>query len=218
MIGTASAVLSSFIAGLASFFAPCAFPLLPGYIGYYVSEVEGNTSLSGVIVRGLAGSAGILLTFAGISAVVAILGRSVLSSLYVLEPLVGVVLVGLGIFLIIERFPKIVVPLPRRRSSIPGFVLFGSGYAIAATSCFAPIFMAIVFGSTTVSLQQTLISIVAFGVGLAAPLTVTTVVAGIGFDIGASKAPRYAEALSRWAGAIILIAGLWQITRAMPLV
>ncbi|ESP89740.1 cytochrome C biogenesis protein transmembrane region/thiol-disulfide transporter [Candidatus Halobonum tyrrellensis G22] len=30
-------------AGLTTFFAPCAFPLLPGYVGYYVHQSEDET-------------------------------------------------------------------------------------------------------------------------------------------------------------------------------
>ncbi|MFC4247526.1 cytochrome C biogenesis protein, partial [Natribaculum luteum] len=32
----------AFTAGLATFFSPCAYPLLPGYVGFYVSQTDGE--------------------------------------------------------------------------------------------------------------------------------------------------------------------------------
>lgn len=29
-------------AGVTTFFGPCAFPLLPGYVGYYLSQTDAN--------------------------------------------------------------------------------------------------------------------------------------------------------------------------------
>ena len=33
----------AFSAGAATFFAPCAFPLLPGYVGYYLGKTGDGT-------------------------------------------------------------------------------------------------------------------------------------------------------------------------------
>ncbi|MFQ3293318.1 MAG: cytochrome c-type biogenesis protein [Halobacteriales archaeon] len=205
-----SAVVSAFSAGLATFFAPCAFPLLPGYVGYYASTVEEEVRLRGTVVRGLAGSGGIVLAFGAISAIVAVVGRSVVSAVYRFDPLVGIALVGVGIVILIDRGPSLHVALPKRRSSVAGFALFGVGYAVAATSCFAPLFFGVVLGSSAVSVSQAVLSTISFGVGLAAPLTVTTVLAGIGVDVGYSALPGYAESVQRLAGLVLLIVGVWK--------
>ena len=45
MAGTtlAGALAFAASAGLATFFAPCAFPLLPGYVGYYLHESDADS-------------------------------------------------------------------------------------------------------------------------------------------------------------------------------
>lgn len=42
MLGDFSLVAFAFSAGLGTFFAPCAYPLLPGYVSYYLGETVGG--------------------------------------------------------------------------------------------------------------------------------------------------------------------------------
>lgn len=216
MIEVGSVALSAFSAGIATFFAPCAFPLLPGYVGYYTRTVDEGTPLAGTALRGLAGSAGVLLAFGAIAALVFALGRSIVRFVYVLEPLVGLALVGLGTLLLIDRFPTLHVRLPERRTSVAGFAMFGSGYAVSATSCFAPLFFAVVLGAAGTT-AGTAVATVAFGTGLAIPLFVATVLVGIGHDIGAGAIPAYASHVERLAGLLILVAGVWQLQNTVHL-
>ncbi|UWG49098.1 Cytochrome c biogenesis protein [Halanaeroarchaeum sp. HSR-CO] len=216
MIGGASSTLSAFSAGLATFFAPCAFPLLPGYVGYYTRTVDEETPLAGAALRGLAGSVGVLFAFGGIAALVFALGRSIVRAVYALEPLVGLALVGIGVLLLVNRFPTLHVQLPERRTSVAGFALFGTGYAVSATSCFAPLFFAVVLGAAT-SPVGTVTATAAFGLGLAIPLFVATILVGIGHDIGAGSIPAYANRVEQLAGIVIVAAGLWQLTTTVHL-
>jgi len=210
------ALESAMAAGLASFFAPCAFPLLPGYLGYYANQADENGRLADATLRGLAGSAGIFATFLALAGLVAVAGRSILGRVTALEPVVGVALVVLGAMLLLDRGPALSVALPARRDSTVGFAVFGAGYAVAATSCFAPLFFAVVLGGATVSLKVATLSVGAFGVGLAAPLAVVTVLAGIGFDVGARFLPGTAKRASRLGGLLIVLAGVWQLWQTVP--
>jgi cytochrome c biogenesis protein CcdA len=67
-----------------------------------------------------------------------------------------------------------------------------------------------VLGSTTVSIEQTVASVTAFGLGLATPLTVMTVLVGVGLDIGSSAMTRHANQVYRLSGVLILLVGAWQ--------
>lgn len=52
-------------AGIATFFSPCAYPLLPGYVGFYVNATDDDSaSVTGAGVRGVAAALGVLATFA----------------------------------------------------------------------------------------------------------------------------------------------------------
>jgi len=56
-----STVVFALTAGVATFFSPCAYPLLPGYVGFYVSRTDGDdASLGGATIRGIAAGSGVL--------------------------------------------------------------------------------------------------------------------------------------------------------------
>lgn len=206
-----SIVAGAFSAGVFSFFAPCAFPLLPGYVGYYVASVDSEVSLGGAVARGGAAGLGAGLVFAGLALVVVTLGRSILSQLQYLEPLVGLSLIVLGLFLVFDRMPTFHVQLPGRRASILGFGLFGAGYAIAAAGCFAPVFVAVMLEAMTLSAAGSVITIAAFAFGLAGLLLAATVAVAIGHDVGAGTIPRYTDRIKPIAGVVIVAAGVYQL-------
>lgn len=211
------AVAAAFSAGIFSFFAPCAFPLLPGYVGYYVASVEDEVSLSGALARGSAAGLGAALVFAGIAIVVATIGRSILSQMRYLEPLVGIALIALGLMLLIDRMPTLHVQLPGRRASVLGFGLFGAGYAIAAAGCFAPVFVAVLIEAMTLSFAGSVVTIGAFAAGMAGLLLASTVAIAIGHDIGAGTIPKYTERIKPIAGVVIIAAGVYQLYEAATL-
>jgi cytochrome c-type biogenesis protein len=209
-----SVVAAAFSAGVFSFFAPCAFPLLPGYVGYYVASVDSDVSLGGAVARGGAAGAGAAVVFAGIALVVVTIGRSVLNQLKYLEPMVGLLLIALGILLAIDRMPTLHVQLPGRRASVLGFGLFGAGYAIAAAGCFAPVFVAVLLEAMTLSAAGSAITIGAFAFGMAGLLLAATVAIAIGHDVGAGTIPRYTDRVKPVAGLVIVAAGLYQLHEA----
>lgn len=209
-----SIVAGAFSAGVFSFFAPCAFPLLPGYVGYYVASVDEEVSLGGALSRGGAAGFGAALVFAAIAVVVVTLGRSILTRLQYVEPLVGLLLVALGILLVVDRMPTLHVQLPGRRESVLGFGLFGAGYAIAAAGCFAPVFVAVLLEAMTLSAVGSAITIGAFAVGLGGLLLATTVAVAIGHDVGAGSIPKYTDRIKPIAGLVIIAAGIYQLHEA----
>lgn len=206
-----SIVAGAFSAGVFSFFAPCAFPLLPGYVGYYVASVDEEVSLGGALSRGGAAGLGAAVVFAAIAVVVVTVGRSILTQLQYVEPLVGLLLVALGILLVIDRMPTLHVQLPGRRESVLGFGLFGAGYAIAAAGCFAPVFVAVLLEAMTLSAVGSAITIGAFAVGLGGLLLAATVAVAIGHDVGAGTIPRYTDRIKPIAGLVIIAAGIYQL-------
>lgn len=206
-----SIVAGAFSAGVFSFFAPCAFPLLPGYVGYYVASVDEEVSLGGALSRGGAAGFGAALVFAAIAVVVVTVGRSILTQLQYVEPLVGLLLVALGVLLVVDRMPTFHVQLPGRRESVLGFGLFGAGYAVAAAGCFAPVFVAVLLEAMTLSTVGSVITIGAFAVGLGGLLLAATVAVAIGHDVGAGTIPRYTDRIKPIAGLVIIAAGIYQL-------
>mgnify|MGYP006299391715 FL=1 len=110
-------------AGLATFFAPCAYPLLPGYVGYALQDEE--TGLGGAAVRGLAASAGAVAVLAVLGSLLLAVGGRLARHLTLLEPLVGAALVVLGVLFLTDRAPTLHLRLPERRASVAGAAVFG---------------------------------------------------------------------------------------------
>lgn len=207
----ATVVAGAFSAGVFSFFAPCAFPLLPGYVGYYVTSVDAEVPFSGALARGAAAGLGAAAVFGGIALVVATAGRSVLNQLRYLEPLVGLALIALGLLLVVDRVPTLHVQLPGRRTSVLGFGLFGAGYAVAAAGCFVPVFVAVIVEAMTLSPVGSVLTVGAFAGGMAGLLLAATVAIAIGHDVGAGTIPRYADRIKPIAGLVIVAAGVYQL-------
>ncbi|MCH7662822.1 MAG: hypothetical protein IH859_03015 [Chloroflexi bacterium] len=152
------------VAGIASFFSPCAFPLLPSYFSFYQSAQEDLAASSSSARRGLrlgiAAALGVITFDLVLGIVIALLGSSVASSLSISGPepshfvryfrgSVGVVLLTLGIGQIIgwNLKPRFVDAFAYRtrperegkRSPFLNLYLYGLGYNAAGMGCTGPI-------------------------------------------------------------------------------
>lgn len=202
-------------AGVATFFAPCVYALLPGYVGYYVAAVgDESPPLSGVAARGLAATAGALLTFAVLSFAAMSAGELLHRALGVIEPLVGVALVGLGVVVLWKGTLSVHVGLPARRASILGFGLFGAAYALAATACVLPLFLAVALQSLTLSATGTAVVLGSYAGAFSVLLLGLTVATAVGYETLSGRVSRHVETLTRIAGVVLIVAGLAQISLA----
>ena len=91
----------AFTAGAATFFAPCSFPLLPGYVSYYLGRSTGAADSRRVQLRraglvGLITSLGFFIVYGALTSVVVVAGTQALTNISVLELIVGSLLVLLG--------------------------------------------------------------------------------------------------------------------------
>ncbi|WP_135662597.1 cytochrome c biogenesis CcdA family protein [Halorhabdus rudnickae] len=215
-LGVAAAVSFAFATGVATFFAPCAYPLLPGYVGYYIRANDGtNATLPGALVRGVAASLGILVAFAVLAALTVTVGRSLTEWLPSLEVIVGAVLVGLGLLTLSDRSIGWHARLPERRTSIPAFVAFGVLYAVAATGCIAPVFLGIVSQALTFPLYGTLAVLGGYAAGMVLLMIGATVAIAVGVDVGRERLPALSGRLTQIAGVVLILAGLAQIWLAL---
>jgi cytochrome c-type biogenesis protein len=200
--------------GVATFFAPCAYPLLPGYVGYYLGEDD--ATLSGAVVRGSAAAVGALVVLGGIAGVVLTLGQRLVRNLALVEPVVGALLVVLGVLYVTGRAPDLSVALPQRRASVAGFGLFGGVYALAAAGCVVPLFLGVVSQSLTLPPASATVALGSYAAAVALPLFGVTLLAAVGSDAlrGVSK---HVGSIQRVAGVVMVLAGLGQIALSLSL-
>jgi cytochrome c-type biogenesis protein len=227
----------SFSAGVATFFAPCAFPLLPGYLSYFVSDtvsqsdggratVETSASTAGAgglvarVRRPLARAAllsalaglGMTLVYVGLAGTAAFLGAQALADIAVLEVVVGgVFLVAGGAMAAGWKPPRVTVRLPARERSLAGFFIFGVLYAAAAASCTAPLFIAVVLQGVSAGPLLGVGAAVAYALGMGTILAAVTGATALGGASITATLSAYTGRIYRVAGGLLAASGLAEI-------
>lgn len=213
-----TALAFAFGAGLATFAAPCVFPLLPGYVGYY-AERHGRAGTARPLRQGLAAAAGVLAVFAVLAVAVYAVDSRVLGSVSRLEPAAGGLLVVLGLVTVTGHAPSIHVALPARRSGLVGVVAFGAVYAVAAAGCTVSILLAVVAGALAMAPLPGAAVVGAYALGVALPMVAVTVATGYGYETLSGDTRLSVGTLTRLAGVVMVGAGaaqLWAGLRTVP--
>ena len=173
----------AFIAGLISFFSPCALPLLPGYLSFVTGLSAGTVGTSGNRLTGLAPSllfvAGFTLVFTALGATASTLGAAVSGARPLLEKLAGGFIIIMAFFMVgLVRIPALqseyrLHPAQRRGGAL-GALFLGSAFAIGWTPCIGPVLAAVlaVAGSQARAGQGALLLLV-YSLGLGLPFLLT---------------------------------------------
>lgn len=208
----AGAAVFALGAGIATFFAPCSYALLPGYVGYYVAATEKETPpMSGVLARGSAAALGVFATFFVLSIAAIAIGDLLERTLFAIELAVGVLLIALGVAVLSGRTGSLHVSLPKRRSSVLGFGIFGALYALAATACVLPLFLAVALQSLTLPAVETAIVLGSYAGSFGLLMLATTVATAVGYDALTDRLATHAQTLTRLAGVVLVLAGFGQL-------
>ena len=202
----------AFIAGLISFFSPCALPLLPGYLSFVTGLSAGAVGTSGNRLAGLGPCllfvAGFTLVFTALGASASTLGAAVSGARPLLEKIAGVFIIVMALFMVgLVHVPALqgeyrLHPSQRRGGAIGGLVL-GGAFAIGWTPCIGPVLAAVlaVAGSQAQAGQGALLLLV-YSLGLGLPF----LLAGLYLShlTGTLKAIRRVLPAFTYAGAGIL--------------
>ncbi|MBN1761616.1 MAG: redoxin domain-containing protein [Methanomicrobia archaeon] len=221
--GPSSTILGLYVlallTGLLSFFAPCAFPLLPGYISYYFGRYEGGPTLSGSVKAGIASATGINGMFALIGAAVAVGGVAVKPYVTYFTPVVGVVIVFLGLSMvfgraeIFERFGGVLSSYSSKlggRARYSGLFLYGVGYGLAAMGCQAPVFIALIFaGLATGGVLEAFLVFLSFSIGMGCMMITVSVIVGTAKMKLLERMRALTPYLNRACGVILVIVGVY---------
>jgi cytochrome c-type biogenesis protein len=209
LYGTAS---FAFGAGVVTFFSPCVYALLPGYVSYYVANVDSEAApISGALARGGSASLGALGTFAVLSALALAAGELLERFLPVLEYLVGGFLVVFGLAVIYKGSLSFTVALPERQESVFGFAVFGAMYALAATACVLPLFLSVSLVSVDLSVVGTVLVLGAYAGSFAALMIAATIMTALGQQTLLRRFAGQAGRLVTASGVVLVIAGILQV-------
>ena len=142
----------AFTAGMLAVLAPCALPMLPSYVAYYMNLDEEERSLGASLGFAFTVVAGFLVVFLVIGLLPSFALNQVSSRLEYVAPFIGalLVLIGLtsGLSDAFDRIPAVNVSAPQR-AGYRSFFIYGAGYGAASLACSLPVFMLLVLQSST---------------------------------------------------------------------
>lgn len=204
-------------AGLVAALNPCGFAFLPGYLALVIAGGGGQRSRPAALARaGLATTAmaaGFVTVFGVFGLAISPLIASAQRYLPFGTVLIGVLLIGLGGWLLSGRDVTVMLPTPS--GGTPGAGLgsmygYGVGYALASLSCTIAPFLAAV--STTFQQGAWLTGVLAF-VCYALGMAVTVGVAAVAVALAGASAAGALRAvlpyINRIVGALVLVTGLY---------
>ncbi|MFQ6080714.1 MAG: cytochrome c biogenesis CcdA family protein [Candidatus Bathyarchaeia archaeon] len=200
-----------FAAGASALLSPCGFPMLPGYISYYMGS---KASLGKAVPSGVACTLGLVTVFSIIGAMASILGSLINPYIPLLELVAGLATIVLGVSMLIEiKFPTFSLPLraPKRRGFI-GLFLYGAVYGLATLGCSAPIFFAILFWAIAGGGVLTgIITFMIYAMGMGLPLILTTILLAMAKEMTLKRMVKMLPWLQRISGIILIIIGVYLI-------
>jgi cytochrome c biogenesis protein CcdA len=208
----------AFGAGMLASVNPCGFAMLPAYLSYFVGSDDGSArsqpAAAGRALRvGSALTAGFVATFGVIGLVLSQVSNSIQDHLPWLTIVVGLALIGLGLFLVRGRELKVSLPKLQRGGdsrAAGSMFLFGVSYATASLTCTIAPFLA----TTTSTFNQDgllagLATFVAYGLGMGAIVTLLTVAVAMARHSVVAQFRKAMPYVNRVAGALVVIAGLY---------
>ena len=205
-------------AGLISFLSPCVLPLIPGYISYIsgssINELieKKSVNLFPIILF----TVGFSIVFIFFGAASTLLGQVLLQNSYELRIVAGVIIIILSLHIIgiinikFLNYEKRVQTDIKRNFFSPA--LIGMAFAFGWTPCIGPILGSIlVLASTEESLQQGILLLTFYSIGLAVPF----ILAGYliqRFLVFSKNFRKNINKVSKIGGSILLITGILMIT------
>lgn len=203
-------------AGLLAAVNPCGFALLPGYVSLVVLE-SGGAGRRAALGRALGMTAAMTLGFVAVfgvfGLVVTPLALSVERYLPWVTVVVGIVLVGLGGWLLAGREVYLRLPRPgsaRVTGSALSTVGYGAAYALASLSCTIGPFLALTTATfRSGSLAAGVAVFVCYAVGMGLLVGVVTLATALARQTLVAWLRRATHWVSRAGGALLLFAGLY---------
>jgi len=197
----------AFAAGIFALFSPCSFPLLPGYVSYYIGA---KTTFGKAITSGVLCALGFLTVFSIIGLFVSLIGNFISNYIPFLELIVGLIIVLMGLLKVFDvSFPFSFSFLKlRNRRAFLGIFLYGLLYGLAALSCSAPVFLAVLFyAMLSGGLFNGLIIFIFYAMGMGLPIILVTILVAKAKDLILKRMIQSTRVLSKISGLILIVVG-----------
>ncbi len=248
MVGISSSIfLIAFITGITAFFAPCAFPMLPGYITYYVTIDEKNGKdesspdqrtkwdiLSKGLFTGAVTALGIGSIYIIFGLLLSIFGISIMFAMSYLAPIIGVLVILIGLIFVMGYHDYIQIYLyrakravgleslgnkldlgkrfkfrDRKKTGYSGLFYYGMGYGAASTGCHGIAFISIVLvGLASNGFVGSITTTLLWILGMVMIMILVTVILAFARTGFISFITKNMGKINRITGAFLVLAGI----------
>jgi cytochrome c biogenesis protein CcdA/PKD repeat protein/peroxiredoxin len=164
-----------FSAGVLALFSPCGFPMLPGYLSYYLGKKK---TIETAISSGIACTLGLITVFSVIGVGVALAGSVISQYIPLLEVIAGSIAIILGVSMLTNiKFPTLFkISRAPTQKGLPGLFLYGIAYGLATLGCSAPIFFSTLFYAlTSGGFLAGIVTFVVYAIGMGLPILLITI-------------------------------------------
>lgn len=208
-------------AGMVATVNPCGFALLPAYLSAFVglddASDDAPRSRSNAVMRAIAVSAVLTLGFISVFGIMGLIINSLLGGvqdyLYYATVVIGIALVGLGVYLLTGR--ELTVHLPKLNrggadGTLVSMYLFGVSYAVASLSCtIGPFLVATSSTFTQRGFLAGTMGFVLYGLGMGLVVGVLTVAVALAKTGIVQRFRQLMPIVNKLAGGLMIIAGLY---------
>jgi cytochrome c biogenesis protein CcdA/PKD repeat protein/peroxiredoxin len=207
-----SGIVLVFTAGVLALFSPCGFPMLPGYISYYLgAKAPLHKALSGGGFCAL----GLISVFSVIGIGVATLGNLIAHSIPFLELVAGFIAIVMGVTLLTNiRLPTFMTRLtaPQHRG-LRSLYLYGVIYGLATLGCSAPIFLSTMFYAFTAGgFFSGIITFLIYALGMGIPLLITTLLVAKAKQVMIGRLMKLMPWIQKFSSILLVGIGIYILT------
>lgn len=217
-------LLNFWLAFLAGLFAPlgavCILPLYPGFLAYLAGQLSKKDNKFNIkkriILLGLIVTFGVIFSMLIVGIIVStILKASLTKAISIVSPIAFVILAVISILLIfnmdIGRFmPKLHAPV--LKNPLLSAFIFGLFFGAIVLPC-NPASLAILFAVSTsvTSFITNFVSFLLFGIGMALPLLILTLLSAAKSKIIIDLLTKYRKGINAVSGIIMLLISLYYL-------
>ena len=199
----------AFTAGILAVLSPCALPLLPSYVIYYLNQ-KTRGSIVNVFLFSFLTMIGFLSVFTLIGLFPSIAVSFLEVNSKIMQSFIGILLIFVGLLYgftdLFNFIPRLSVT-PSKSSGFISYFIYGVGYALASMSCSLPVFLLILGRSITANLIENVFLLLFYGLGVGSVLFFLTIAVYFSKDLLLSKILDSLPLIRKISAIILILSG-----------
>jgi len=208
----------AFSAGMLATVNPCALPMLPAYLCWFISGDSEDQPTGAAVARAVAVGLSVAVGFVAVFGLLGLLATAASAQVEAVTPwvtpVVGLVLAGLGVALLTGR--RVSLPVPRVDGRVGGrglaaMVAYGASYAVVSVSCALGVFLVHVSTTFGRSWAVGLTQLAAFAAGFSLVLVALSVSVALARGSMVHLARRASAVAGRVSGALLVLTGAYLV-------